>query len=297
MNTLYDSFLTYIRCELNESAHTVASYGYDLRQWEEFTSKAFGPSFDPLKVVLNDLRQWVAYLATEGKSARTIRRKVQTLRALYHYLMKRGYVDDNPAEELVTARMPKSLPRVIRPEDMKGLLDSPFDRSDFISTRNRLIITMLYSTGMRASELTGLLNVNVDTNTGELKVLGKRNKERIIPFGNELTEMISLYRTLRPADSAPQLFVEDDGCALTYPHLNAIVKGELAGRVRASKTTAHALRHSFATDMLNSGAEITAVQQLMGHASLAATQIYTHLSYRELQHNYQLAHPRAQKKG
>lgn len=297
MNTLYDSFLTYIRCELNESARTVMSYGYDLRQWEAFTAEAFGQSFDPLQVVLNDVRQWVAALSAEGKSQRTIRRKVQTLRALYHYLMKRGLVQGNPAEELTMARMPKTLPGVIRPEDLEKLIDSPYDHTDFLSTRNRLIITLLYSTGMRASELIGLLDIDVDARKGELKVLGKRNKERIIPFGNELTDMISLYRTLRPSGSAPQLFVEEDGSALTYPHLNAIVKGELIGRVRSPRHTAHALRHSFATDMLNSGAEITAVQQLMGHASLAATQIYTHLSYRELQHNYQLAHPRAQKKG
>lgn len=297
MNKLYDSFLTYIRCELNESAHTVTSYSYDLRQWEKFTAEAFGPSFDPTQVVVNDIRQWVAYLSTQGRSARTIRRKVQTLRALYHYLMKRGKIDNNPAQDLSTAKLHKTLPRVIRPEDIKKLLDSPFDKADFIETRNRLIILMLYSTGMRASELTGLLDINVDTNSCELKVLGKRNKERMIPFGNELCNMISLYRTLRPTTSVPQFFVEPGGVAITYPHLNNIVKGELTGRVRASKNTAHALRHSFATDMLNAGAEITAVQQLMGHASLAATQIYTHLSYRELQHNYQLAHPRAQKKG
>lgn len=156
---------------------------------------------------------------------------------------------------------------------------------------------MLYSTGMRASELTGLLDADVDTRRGELKVLGKRNKERIIPFGDELTQMITLYRTLRPASTARQFFLQPDGTQLDYRRLLGIVRGELAGRVRASRPTPHALRHSFATDMLNGGADITAVQRLLGHASLATTQIYTHLSYSELQHNYKLAHPRAQKKG
>ena len=297
MTELYDSFLNYIRCELNMSAHTVSSYASDLRQWEAFSIDAFGPHFDAVQAEVNDLRLWVAHLASKGISQRSIRRKIQTLRAFYHYMMRRHGLLNNPAEELVPAPLPKALPSVIRPDDTGRLLDAPFDSTDFVQVRDRLIIDMLYSTGMRASELTGLLDSNVDVRAGELKVLGKRNKERIIPFGDELKEMITLYRTLRPSTSAPELFVRDDGRALEYRHLNAIVKGELAGRVSCSKRTPHVLRHSFATDMLNGGAEITAVQQLLGHSSLATTQIYTHLSYRELQHNYQLAHPRAQKKG
>lgn len=279
------------------SAHTVSSYMSDLRQWEAFTLEAFGESFDPLCAEANDLRLWVAYLSSKGISARSIRRKIQTLRALYRYLMRRRGLLNNPADELVLARLPKTLPSVIRPEDTVRVLDAGFDSSDFVQVRDRLIVDMLYSTGMRASELTGLLDVNVDIRAGELKVLGKRNKERMIPFGDELKDMITLYRTLRPATSAPELFVREDGRRLEYRHLNAIVKNELAGKVSCSKRTPHVLRHSFATDMLNEGAEITAVQHLLGHASLATTQIYTHLSYRELQHNYQLAHPRAQKKG
>ncbi|MDE6333361.1 MAG: tyrosine-type recombinase/integrase, partial [Muribaculaceae bacterium] len=201
------------------------------------------------------------------------------------------------ALDLIPARLPKVLPSVVRPEDMQNLLDRPYDKDSFIELRNRLIITMLYSTGMRASELTGLLNADVDVKQGELKVLGKRNKERMIPFGKELADMITLYRTLRPVTSAAELFVLEDGRPLAYRNLLEIVKENLAGRVTTARRTPHVLRHSFATDMLNNGAEITAVQQLLGHASLATTQIYTHLTYRELQHNYQQAHPRAQKKG
>jgi len=269
----------------------------DLRQWESFSLNEFGKHFDPAKAEANDLRLWVAHMASEGLSHKSIRRKIQTLRAFYHYMMRRYGLLDNPAAELVPARLPKTLPNVVRPGDTQRVLDAPIDLNDFTRVRNRLIIDMLYSTGMRASELTGLLDRNVDTVAGELKVLGKRNKERIIPFGDELKELIAVYRSLRPASDAPQLFVREDGRALEYRHLNAIVKNELSGCAGCSKRTPHVLRHSFATDMLNGGAEITAVQQLLGHASLATTQIYTHLSYRELQHNYQLAHPRAQKKG
>ena len=297
MNPLYDNFLNYIRCELNLSAHTVLSYTSDLRQWERYSTSVLGADYDPALCSANDLRMWVAHLSAGGVGARSIRRKVQTLRAFFRYMMKRHGMADNPALDLVPARMPKSLPSVVRTDDMQNLLDMPFDRKNFIEVRNHLIVNMLYSTGMRASELTGLLDADVDVAAGELKVLGKRNKERMIPFGTELADMITLYRSIRPASSDPRLFVLEDGRPLAYRHLNAIVKNELTGRVTTAKRTPHVLRHTFATDMLNDGAEITAVQQLLGHASLATTQIYTHLSYRELQNNYKLAHPRAQKKG
>lgn len=294
---LYDAFLTYLRCELNLSAHTVSSYTCDLNQWRSFADERLGRGFDPAGATVNDLRLWVASLSARGLSARSIRRKIQTLRAFYRYLNRRhGYLV-NPAMELAPARMPKRLPETIRPEETERILDAPWDHDDFVETRNRLIIDMLYSTGMRASELAGLTDAAVDTVRGELKVLGKRNKERIIPFGNEMTQLITLYRSLRPAGQSARFFVAPDGTPLQYRHVWQIVRGALTGRVRASRPTPHALRHSFATDMLNGGAELTAVQKLLGHASLATTQIYTHLSYSELQHNYQLAHPRAQKKG
>ena len=297
MNPLYDSFLKYIRYELNMSAHTVLSYTTDLRQWEEFVLEAFGNSFDPLRADVNDLRLWVSALAASRVSARTIRRKIQTLRAFYRYLVKRRGATSNPAAELIPARIHKSLPNVIRPDELGRVLDSDLDKSNFEEVRNRLIVNMLYSTGMRASELTGLLESNVDMSRSELKVLGKRNKERVIPFGSELAQMINLYRSLRPALSGECFFVDDEGNPIKYRALLNIVHAELDGRVSASKRSPHALRHSFATDMLNGGADITAVQKLLGHSSLATTQIYTHLSYKELQNNYQLAHPRAQKKG
>jgi len=294
---IYDTFLTYLRCELALSAHTVSSYTYDLGQWRLYADRCLGPGFDPMHATVNDLRMWVASLSADGLSARSIRRKIQTMRAFYHYLCRRHGCKINPALELTPARLPKRLPDVIRPEETKKILDSDFDRTDFTETRNRLIIDMLYSTGMRASELTGMLDADVDTRRGELKVLGKRNKERIIPFGDELSQMIDLYRTLRPTTAATQFFVESDGKPVGYRSLLGVVRGQLAGRVRTSRPTPHSLRHSFATDMLNAGADITAVQRLLGHASLATTQIYTHLSYSELQTNYKLAHPRAQKKG
>ncbi|MDE6131284.1 MAG: tyrosine-type recombinase/integrase, partial [Muribaculaceae bacterium] len=158
---------------------------------------------------------------------------------------------------------------------------------------------MFYTTGMRAAELIGLRDADVDTRRCELKVLGKRNKERIIPFGQELQEMIELYRTLRekeiPGLQADEFFVRPDGQPVYYVLVNKAVHSLLDGRVSATKRSPHVLRHSCATDMLNNGADLTAVQRLLGHASLATTQIYTHLSIRDLKNNYKLAHPRAQK--
>lgn len=296
MNPLYESFLQYIRNELNMSAHTVTAYTTDLKQWDDFSKRTFGDSFSPLEAEVNDLRLWIAELASNNISTRSITRKIQTLRAFYRYLAKRRGARSNPANELVLARVHKKLPDVIRPDELGNVLDSDIDTDNFEELRDRLIINMLYSTGMRASELTGLTDNGINTYKRELKVLGKRNKERIIPFGEELAALIDRYLSIRPEKTHRQFFVDADGNELKYNRLLSIVHNELDGRVSASKRSPHALRHSFATDMLNGGADITAVQKLLGHASLSTTQIYTHLSYTELLNNYQLAHPRAQKK-
>lgn len=303
---LLDSFLTYIRCEQNLSVHTVSLYASDIRQWYDFAASVSLAGCgrgheepDPAAITVNDLRLWVSFMASEGISARSIRRKIQSLRAFYRYLMLRHGLESNPAAELVPARSPKRLPTFIRPEQTEEMLDSDFDRSDFIEVRNRLIVVMFYSTGMRCSELMGLLDVDVNVGHGELKVLGKRNKERLIPFGEEMKGLITLYRQLRsqcvPSSHTPEFFVRPNGLPMYRSLVYKVVHDTLSGRVSAARCSPHVLRHSFATDMLNNGADLTAVQQLLGHQSLATTQIYTHLSYRELLNNYKLAHPRAQK--
>ncbi len=215
--------------------------------------------------------------------------------------MVRHGAHSNPAAELELAKADKPLPVFVRQDETNDILNEEFDRNDFTQTRNRLIVLMLYTTGMRASELMGLLDAAVDTEKGELKVLGKRNKERIIPFGDELSEMITLYRELRdntvPPPPADEFFVRESGEPLYRDLIYKVVHNTLAGRTVAARQSPHVLRHSFATDMLNNGADLYSVQQLLGHQSLATTQVYTHITYRELKHNYELAHPRAAKKG
>lgn len=298
---MLNSFLTYIRCELNLSTHTVSAYKRDLTQWIDFSTGGKPENMHPLDVTPGDLRLWVASLAKAGDAPRTIRRKIQALRAFFRYLMIRHGATSNPAAELELAKTDKPLPVFVRQEETQAVLSDDFDANDFTEVRNRLIILMLYSTGMRASELMGLLDADVDTNRGELKVLGKRNKERIIPFGEELSEMIALYRELRtetvPPPAADEFFVRQSGEPLYRRLIYNVVHDTLAGRTVAARQSPHVLRHSFATDMLNNGADLYSVQQLLGHQSLATTQVYTHVTYRELKHNYELAHPRAAKKG
>lgn len=303
-----ESFLKYLRCELNLSDHTVLAYGRDVRQWHDFAASAglvgcdvHNADPDPKMVTVNDLRLWIAFMSSEGMTQRSIRRKIQSVRAFYKFLMRCHGLENNPAADLAPARMPKTLPAFIRQDEMAHLLDDGFDGDDFESVRNHLILDMLYSTGMRVSELVGLLDVDVDVCRGELKVLGKRNKERLIPFGAEMQGLIDMYRRLRHRDASGcasgEFFVRIDGRPMHRRGVYKIVHDALDGRVSAQKKSPHVLRHSFATDMLNNGAEMSAVQQLLGHQSLSTTQIYTHLSYREILNNYKLAHPRAQKSG
>lgn len=297
---LYAAYYEYMRCEMNLSSRTVVAYKSDLEQLRTFCREHFGKD-GPEEITLADLRLWVTDMSTRGVGPRSVARKVTAVRSFYDYLCRREGLSANPTLKLRAPKAPKPLPAFVPQNETEEIIDSfSDDADDFRTIRNELIVTMLYSTGMRASELTGLRDAAVDVATGELKVLGKRNKERIIPFGKELRSMIQHYRSIRRdtvGGEVERFFVHPDGRPVHYSLVNRVVHDVLDGAaVHSSKRSPHVLRHSFATDMLNNGAELTAVQQLLGHASLATTQKYTHLTYRELQNNYKLAHPRALKK-
>lgn len=296
-----DDFIEYMRCELNLSPRTVDAYEADLRQFADFaTSKTTG-EFVPIDVTASDLRQWIASLSADGLNARSIKRKASALKSFFRFLMKRKGAASNPASELQLARPRKSLPNVIPQSQTITILGEEPDRTDFISVRNYLIVDMLYETGMRASELTGLKDANVNVNNSLLKVRGKRNKERIIPFGERLASKIRQYWDLRSeackSSSPNYFFVSANGMPISYKTVLRTVHKALDGKVTSHKRSPHVLRHSFATDMLNNGADLNSVKQLLGHQSLETTQIYTHISLSELKNNYELAHPRALKKG
>lgn len=293
-----DNYLQFIRLEKNLSPHTVVAYRCDLEQWEQFLTDG-KEALDVKSVTTGDIRAWMLHLNKQGDSARTMRRKVQAVRSFYKWLMKQGMASDSPAAAVELARIPKRLPQLVRTSSMDELLDQEIDETDFVQVRNRLIVMMLYETGMRRAELLDLLDRNVDTASGELKVHGKRDKDRIIPFGTELAQAIDSYRLLRDelVRGCEHFFVKEDGNPL-YPMLvYRIVRRALQEVGVTSKRSPHVLRHSFATAMLNDGAAINSVKELLGHESLATTQIYTHVTFSELKNNYKLAHPRALKKG
>ncbi len=293
-----DNYLQFIRLEKNFSPHTVVAYRCDLEQWEQFLTGG-KEALDVKSVTTGDIRAWMLHLNKQGDSARTMRRKVQAVRSFYKWLMKQGMASDSPAAAVELARIPKRLPQLVRTSSMDELLDQEIDETDFVQVRNRLIVMMLYETGMRRAELLDLLDRNVDTASGELKVHGKRDKDRIIPFGTELAQAIDSYRLLRDelVRGCEHFFVKEDGNPL-YPMLvYRIVHRALQEVGVTSKRSPHVLRHSFATAMLNDGAAINSVKELLGHESLATTQIYTHVTFSELKNNYKLAHPRALNKG
>ena len=296
---MLDSFLTYIRCELNLSVHTVDAYRRDLSQWADYATDSHPENLHPQSVTTADLRLGRARRSRQGDSPRTIRRKVQALRAFFRFMMKRKGLLNNPAQELILAKTDRPLPVYVRQSETEAILDDPLDFSDFKQVRNRLIIMLIYETGLRCSEVQQLKDADIDTAKGELKVLGKRNKERIIPFGRELADMIETYRQLRNdidgSTATKELLIRNNGEPLYRKLIYNVVHTVLEQYATCQRKSPHVLRHSFATDMLNNGADLHSVQQLLGHQSLATTQVYTHITYRELKQNYQQAHPRATK--
>ena len=298
MNATVEHFLQYLRLERNLSWRTVETYRRDLVQWEAYMTGG-KRSLDLASVTTSDIRSWLMERATQGDSPATLRRRVQALRALYRYLLLKNLVTVNPASQVELAKLPKPLPKLVREKTVNTLLDAEIDLGDFTQVRDRLIVMLFYETGIRLSELIGLQDAAVDTVKCELKVHGKRDKDRIVPFGDELKQWIERYRPLR-AQMWPEctnLLVTARGKPL-YPQLvYRVVHGGLLAAGGTGKLSPHVLRHTFASVMLNGGAELNSVKELLGHESLAATQVYTHVTLSELQHNYELAHPRALKKG
>lgn len=296
---LIERFLQYIQYERNLSKLTVSAYGKDLIQFSDFLT-AGKEELHPQSVTAGDVRAWMVNLKKQGDSQCTMRRKVQAVRAFYRYLMKREIVSSNPTATLEMAKMPKRLPHFMQEKAMDAALDGEIDMTDFTAVRDRLMVMMLYETGMRRAELIGLLDSNVDVEQGELKVHGKRNKDRIIPFGDELARWITSYRRLRDEQVTRgcETFFMTASAKPVYPTLvYKVVHDTLKQAGGTGKMSPHVLRHSFASAMLNEGAEINGVKELLGHESLAATQVYTHVTLSELKNNYKLAHPRALKKG
>lgn len=293
-----EAFIDYLRYELNYSEHTLGAYASDLRQFMDYLHVGQGEDIDLGTLTTGDIRSWLVELSKHGIKPRSARRKLQTIRAMFHWAMKRGDVQSNPASDIELAKFEQRLPIYAREEQMDFILDDEtIDHTDFRQLRDYLIVEMLYETGMRQAELISLTDINADTDHRELKVLGKRRKQRIIPFGDELCHTMQEYRTLRNSQIGvtEYFFVRENGEPL-YPKLVYNVVHQALECTGLSKCSPHVLRHSFASAMLNHGAELNSVKELLGHASLATTQIYTHISINEIKQSYNQAHPRAVKK-
>ena len=298
MNATIERFLQYLRLERNLSERTVELYRRDLGQWESHMT-AGHDRMDMSSVTIGDIRSWLMMRSSQGDGSATLRHKLQALRALYRYLLRRGEVDKNPAAQVELAKLAKPLPKFVREKTVDSILDADIDEDDFTQVRDRLIVMLFYETGIRLSELIGLQDAAVDTIKRELKVRGKRDKDRVVPFGDELAAHVEDYRSLRRQlrPECTNLLVTAKGKPL-YPQLvYRVVHGELERAGGTGKLSPHVLRHTFASTLLNNGAQLNSVKELLGHESLAATQVYTHITLSELQHNYELAHPRALKKG
>ncbi len=296
MDKTIASFLDYIRYERNYSELTRTSYQDALLQFEDFSKRETG-SFSPQAIDLNTVRLWMKAMMEDRHAPSSIKQRVSALRSYVRFLRKRSILDRNPLELLRVPKVPKKLPSWVTAEQMDAVIDAADYDDDFEGQRERLIIDMLYQTGVRRAELLGLRDSDIDLGGRQLKVLGKGNKERLIPFGPELETLIRHYLELRRREVAPgtteRFLVDGDGNPLKSQKLYNIVRARLGEIPTLAKRSPHVLRHSFATAMLTSGADLMAVKELMGHASLDSTEVYTHITPQEILSNYKQAHPRA----
>lgn len=293
---LIESFLDYLRHERNYSERTVTEYRTDLGQFRDF----FHEEDEMLEWEVIDadvIRRWVVLLMDGGYTATSVNRKLSALRSFYKFLLRRDVVKVNPMAKIQGPKNKKPLPYFVKEADMDRLLDETDFGDGFKACRDKMIIETFYATGIRLSELVGLDDRDADFTANRLKVTGKRNKQRYIPFGEELRQSLLAYIDMRNSQSFPRLtgalFVNGKGGRVSKAEVGKLVKKGLSKVVSMKKRSPHVLRHSFATSMLNNHAELNVVKELLGHASLAATQIYTHTTFEELKEVYKLAHPRA----
>lgn len=292
---LKDSFLKYLLLERNYSEKTIISYGVDLDEFEAYF-KGLDEELEFTSVDADVVRAWVLSLMDEGRAETTVNRKLSSLRSFYRYLLRQKLVAVDPVAKVVGPKKKKPLPVFVRDEAMEQLLDKSEFPQTFEGMRDKAVLEVFYSTGMRRAELIALEDGNIDFSALVIKVTGKRNKQRLIPFGERLQEVLKAYlqeRTRFYSGECEAFFIRKGGVRLSPSSVNYIVKRYLSRVVTLKKKSPHVLRHTFATSMLNHQAELEAVKELLGHESLTTTEIYTHTTFEELKQVYEQAHPRA----
>lgn len=289
-----ESFLQYLQAERRYSPHTVRSYANDLNQFTQFCTREEA-EFSPDLVTGQDIRSWIVSLLDSGVAPVSVHRKISCLRVFFRFLRKEGVITADPLGRVVMPKRKKRLPEFVSEPSLDTLLDDQDFGDDYRGLRNRAIIEMLYLTGIRRSELTGLKVSDFDDARGTLRVVGKRNKERLIPLIDSFRSSLRQYLLVREGERPENdwFFLTDSGNKLYDKFVYNVVKRYLTMVTTIEKRSPHVLRHSFATHMLNHGADLTSIKELLGHANLSATQVYTHNTFEKLKKVYKQAHPRA----
>ena len=292
---MINEFLNYLKFERNRSDLTIKNYGEDLRAFEEFYGNLEG--CHSWKSVDSDIiRDWMESMMDKGNNATSINRRLSALRSFYRFALARKLVDKDPVHGVTGPKKGRPLPQFLKENEMDRLLDAESWTEGFEDVRDRTIIMTFYETGIRLSELIGLDDSMVDFSNRQLKVTGKRDKQRVIPLGEELLATLRDYMKCRNKEVNRQseaLFVTARGQRMTSSHVREAVRKNLSKVCTLKKRTPHVLRHTFATAMLNNKAGIESVKKLLGHESLSTTEIYTHTTFEQLKREYYSAHPRA----
>lgn len=291
-----DQFFHHLQFEKRLSVRTVTSYRTDLLQFVDFL-KIDGGAVLPLEATPVMLRSWLVFLMDKGVSARSVHRKISLLRNFFRFCIREGIIASNPAENLILPKIHKKLPVFVEEQAIQNLLDGDLFNKDFSGQRDHLVLEMLYGTGIRLSELIELRDSDIDHYSSTIKVRGKGSKDRIVPFPVTIRKMIDDYIVFREevfgSDREVQFFLTNRGKKMYPKFVYRLVNGYLGYVTTISKKSPHVLRHSYATHLLNNGADLNAIKELLGHSNLAATQIYTHTSLEKLKQIHQRAHPRA----
>ncbi len=293
---MINTFLKYIEFEKRYSPHTVVSYKNDLDQFNIFLS-SLDSDLNLESVTYQHIRSWIISLVEDKIAPSSVNRKMASIRSYYKFLLKSGVISKDPSLQLKALRTPKRLPQFAQEHEMQNLFEMVEFGDDFEGVRDRLMLELLYATGMRRAELIGLKTTSINVNKRQIKVLGKRNKERVIPLTIEVANIVQKYLQLREVEFMNEandfLLLTDKGQPLYEAFVYRKVKKYLGATTSLEKNSPHILRHTFATHLLNNGADLNAVKELLGHSSLAATQVYTHNSLDKLKKVFEKAHPKA----
>lgn len=288
-------FFSYLQYEKKYSGCTIDAYRSDLLQFKRFIYARKDIPF--YNIGASFVREWIIFLMDKRYSPRSVNRKLSSLKSFFRYLCRKKLINLNPIEAIVGVKTNKILPHFIRDKEIKCLVLNSLDEENFENKRDNTILDVFYTTGIRCSELIRLKDEDVDFDMCLLKITGKKNKQRLIPFSTILKNVLKSYQNIRdraiPTLKKVSFFLRRDGRSLNHSIVYYIVKKKLLNVPYLSKRSPHVLRHTFATSMLNNGANLNAVKELLGHSNLASTEIYTHLTFEELKKIYNKAHPRA----